>query len=84
MMVRLAAFHVSIPTQAFLKGGPFSYTVLACESHTCCLQEPVDGDRLVVVCTCAGQVAHKWNIVLSGPGWLVAADRQYSIAPLQL
>ena len=81
---RPAAYHVSIPTQAYLAGGPFSYLVLACEYHMCFLQEPVPGERLVVVCTCLGQVARKWNIFLSGPGWQIAADHTYSIAPLQL
>ena len=38
--------------------------------------------RPVVLCACRGQIAHQWNIVLSGPGWTVASDHSYSVAPL--
>ena len=42
VMVRPAAYHVSIPTRAFLEGGPFSCTALAFESHKCCLTDMRD------------------------------------------
>ena len=62
--------------------GPFAYTLLVCNASICFLKEDVIVDRPVILCSCLGAPAAKWVDILVGPGWVVASDQHYPIAPL--
>ena len=55
-LIRPASHHVFLPVSVQSKG-QFGYRILACDRNTRCLQESVSVDRLVVACTCLGQMA---------------------------
>ena len=78
---RREVFHVSIPHQTFRGRGPFEYTLFVCDPSICFLKD-ISVDRPVVLCSCPGAPAAKWVDILGGPGWVVAFDQHYSIAPV--
>ena len=82
VLTRRKVFHVSIPHQAFRGRGLFEYTLLVCDPSICFLKEDISVDRSVVLCSCPGAPVAKWVDILVGPGWVVASNQHYSIAPL--
>ena len=78
-----ARFHVNLPPRVFRDPSPLEYVLSLCTDNQCMLQCPRQSRRAVVLCGCHTAPAPVWQVVTAGPGWVLAADHNYSMPKIQ-
>ena len=64
--------------------GEYAYALMVCTQGHCYAKSIAPHVRQVILCSCTTRLPQHWNMVVSGPGWLLVGDDQYALAPLAL